>query len=112
MKKITYLVGGIVVVAVLALAGFFYLRPAVANYYAKGAINIFLDNKSDRYEQALEYIETAKWWGRDDTNLGILKGQLLSAVGRYDEAKAQYELVKAKDISSIAAVDELLKELP
>lgn len=110
-KKIIYLSVSLAI-ALFGLGGFYYLRPVVADNYANQAVGIFLDQRSEQYAQALNYLERAKQWGRDDTNLGILKGQLLAALGRYAEAQAQYELVKSRDPSSIQAVDELLEDLP
>jgi lipopolysaccharide biosynthesis regulator YciM len=105
----------LLVVVLLAVVFYFFGRPIVANNYAKKAIDTYLDNRQDNDQQklqsALNYLVTANRWGRDDTNLGILKGQLLVALGRKSEAITQYELVKTEDPSAIAAVDELLKEI-
>ncbi len=115
-KKFIYPI--LVLGIILIFSGFyFYARPAVANNYATKAINIYLDNRdedsdnSEQYQLALEYIKSANKWGKDDTNLSILKGQLLIALGRYDEARIQFELVKANDSSAEMAVDELLSEI-
>jgi len=106
---------GLFVVVFLAIVFYFFGRPLVANNYADKAIDIYLDNRASNNQQAMQsalnYLITANKWGKDNTNLGILKGQLLTALGRKEEAIAQYELVKTKDSSAIAAVDELLAEI-
>jgi len=110
-KNIFYLL----VVIFLAIVFYFFGRPIVANNYADKAIDIYLNNRANNDQSAMQlalnYLITANKWGKDDTNLGILKGQLLVALGRKDEAISQYELVKAKDTSAITAVDELLAEI-
>lgn len=110
-KKVFYLL----IVVFLAIVFYFFGRPIVANNYVHKAIDIYLDNQANNDQQAMQsalnYLITANKWGEDNTNLGILKGQLLVALGRKDEAISQYELVKAKDPSATAAVDELLKEI-
>ncbi len=115
-KFIIPLIGLIVVIAINVF--YFYTRPSVANNYANKAVKVYLDvrnkdgDNSEQYQLALEHIEMANKWGKSDTNLDILKGQLLIALGRYDEAKIHFELVKTNDPSAEMAVDELLKQLP
>ena len=114
-KKFMYRSIALISVVLMVAVLYFFGRPVVANNYAEKAIDIYLEHKAENNTQqfriALDYLEAARKWGRDDTNLGILKGQLLVGLGLKAEAIAQYELVKEKDTSAIAAVDELLKEI-
>jgi len=104
-------------IALVFVLGFYFgIRPLVASQYATKAINIYLDHRdtdnNKKFDLALSYIENANRWGRDNTNLGILKGQLLIKLGRYDDAKKQLETVKENDSSAIMAVDEILATIP
>lgn len=111
MNRTVYFIGGLVIIAALAVGGFFYVRPMIAQNYADKAISIFLDEEAEQYGEALEYLASAERWGRKTTNLGILKGQLLAALGRVDEAREQYELVRQSDPSAVAAIEDLLQSL-
>ena len=116
-KKILYSIVGLGIIVIVS-GFYFYGRPIIAANYATKAINIYLNtrdkdgNNIEQYQLALKYVETANKWRKNDSNLGILKGQLLIALGRYDEAKIHFELVKANDPSAEMAVDELLREIP
>lgn len=107
-KTGTYIITGIVIV-LLAVVAVYTFSGKNLKEYTTSVVGLYLD---EQYEEALVTITEAKRKGHYDTNLGIIHGQILAKLERYEEARIQYELVKAEDASAIAAVDELLAELP
>ena len=107
-KTTTYILIAGVIIILAGVAGYSFMRNT-GESYASNAIELFLDGK---YDEALTAAEQARRKGYNSTNFGIMDGQLLAELGRYDEARAQYELVKTEDPSAIMAVDELLNKLP
>lgn len=109
MKKSTlYIVGGVVVMLAVVWVGYSYIQNSGKNH-AEAAIEFYLDGK---FEESLDEILVANKKGYTTTNLDIAHGQVLAELKRYEEARAKYEMVKLNDSSAIAAVDELLAQLP
>ena len=107
-KNTLYIVGGVIVIALVVWAGYSYMQDAVKGH-ATTAIDLYLDGK---FEESLDEILIANEKGYTTTSLDITHGQVLAELKRYDEARALYESIKANDPSAIAAVDELLAQLP
>lgn len=105
---------GLVVVAIIG--GVVYFKATAINYHLEAASIYFEAQETNdvaKYQQALDLVYKAEQQSRKyNTSLQILKGQLLAALGRVEEARAQYESVKVNDPSAIVAIDELLAELP
>ncbi|OGB73513.1 hypothetical protein A3K24_01510 [candidate division Kazan bacterium RIFCSPHIGHO2_01_FULL_44_14] len=107
-KPILYIVGGVVAI-MLVVATLYTFSNKSLEKYTSSIVGMYYDGK---FEEALTALSKAKQAGRYDTNLGIIHGQVLAKLGRYEEARAQYESVRVKDASATQAVNELLAELP
>jgi len=107
-KTTTYILIAGVIIILVGVVGYSFFQNT-GDKHADSAVELFLDEK---FDEALVEVLEAKRKGYYSTNFGIMYGQLLAELGRYDEARAQYELVKLEDASAIAAVDELLAKLP
>jgi len=107
-RNILYILGGVVII-LLAVAAVYTFSNKSLKEYTTSVVEMYYNGQ---FEEALVTITEAKRKGRYDTNLGIIHGQVLAKLGRFDEARVQYELVKTEDVSAIMAVDELIAELP
>lgn len=116
-KSIIALAGLVIIVGGLAAGGYFWWRPRVANNYVVKAADAFLagqDNNDDQadYQKALVLIDKAIAWGKGDSTAYLFRGNTLAKLGRYAEARAQYEAVIASDASAKQAADDLISQLP
>lgn len=106
-KNILYIVGGIIIILLVVWASYSFTANS-GEAHANTAVELFTDEK---FEESLTEVLEANRKGYSTTTLSIMHGQILAELGRYEEARAQYELVKTEDASAIPAVDELLKEI-
>lgn len=114
--KLFWLIIGLIFVGGLAAGGYFWWRPRVANQAIVEAADAFLsaqdNNDVVEYQNAMNLVDKAIRWGKYDSTVGLFRGQVLVGLGRYDEARDQYEKVSAADPSAQAAVDDLISQLP
>jgi hypothetical protein len=106
----------VLVVAFGSWWGYERIKPKLLNGWTVQATNLYLDAKDKNdtleYTRALSLINRVIEFGGETSTVDLFKGQVLTALGRYSEARTLYEQIKANDKSAVQAVDELLKALP